>query len=114
MSYATDGAAIVEALKAQGFSGGIFGGDGIGDAGFSAEFTDASAVTGVVATKPRPGEDSTAKSSFESAYEAAGGDPGGIYTHSTYDAVNIIAKAASADSDDDLRDDIKSSGWYCS
>ena len=50
MSYATDGAAIVEALKAQGFSGGIFGGDGIGDAGFIDEFTDASAVTGVVAT----------------------------------------------------------------
>ncbi|MBA31196.1 MAG: hypothetical protein CL748_01505 [Chloroflexi bacterium] len=110
MSYATDGAAIVEALKAQGFSGGIFGGDGIGDGGFIDEFTDSSAVTGVVATKPRPGEDSAAKSTFESAYQAAGGDPGGIYTHSTYDAVNIIAKAASDDTNDDLRDDLKSIG----
>ena len=110
ISYATDGAAIVEALKSQGFSGTIYGADGIADAAFEQAFTDASAVSGIIATKPRPGESSTAQSTFDSAYSAAGGDAEGIYTHETYDAVKIIARAATADKDENLRDDIVSVG----
>jgi len=109
VSYATDGASIVEALKSQGFEGTIYGADGIADAAFVEAFTDASAVTGIVATKPRPGKDSTAKSTFDSAYEAAGGNAEGIYTGETYDAVKIVAHAA-LEGGDNIRADISTIG----
>jgi branched-chain amino acid transport system substrate-binding protein len=93
MSYATDGAAIMEALAAQGFSGTLFGADGLADSNFQNSFSDVSALDGLIATRPRPGSDSAAKSDFESAYAASGGDTEGIYTHEAYDAVNIAAEA---------------------
>ena len=109
VSYATDGASIVEALKSQGFEGTIYGADGIADAAFVEAFTDASAVTGIVATKPRPGKDSTAKSTFDTASKAAGGNTEGIYTGETYDAVKIVAHAA-LEGGDNIRADIKTIG----
>lgn len=109
MSYATDGAAIIEALSAQGFSGITIGADGIADAKFTESFTDASAVDGLIATRPRPGEESSAKSSFEAAYAAAGGADGAIYTGETYDAIRIAAAAIIADPDD-LRASITKTG----
>jgi len=99
MSYATDGAAIMEALSAQGFAGQIIGADGVADAAFTTSFSDASAVDGLIATRPRPGEASTAKESFESAYAAAGGADGAIYTGETYDAIKIAAAAIISDPD---------------
>ena len=93
MSYATDGAAIMEALSAQGFSGVIIGADGVADAAFTDAFTDVGAVDGLIATRPRPGEASSVKDSFEAAYAAAGGADGAIYTGETYDAINIAAAA---------------------
>jgi branched-chain amino acid transport system substrate-binding protein len=110
MSYATDGAAIMEALSAQGFSGQIIGADGIADAAFIESFTDASAVSGLIATRPRPGEDSSAKSSFEAAYAAAGGADGAIYTSETYDAIKLVAAAIVSDSDDNLVNAINTTG----
>lgn len=110
VSYATDGAAIMEALMSQGFNGDLYGADGLADAAFANSFTDVKALNGLIATKPRSGKDSSAKSAFESAYTAAGGDTEGIYTHETYDAVNLIAAAAMADDSDDLRDDLNSIG----
>ena len=102
MSYATDGGAITEALVSQGFSGHIIGADGVADAAFTESFADASAVDGVVATRPRPGEESTAKATFEAAYSAAGGSDGAIYTNETYDAIKIIAAAIMSDPDGDI------------
>lgn len=99
MSYATDGAAIMEALLAQGFTGSIIGADGMADAAFIESFTDASAVDGLLATRPRPGQASDARSDFESAYAAAGGADGAIYTGETYDAIKIAAAAIVKDSD---------------
>jgi branched-chain amino acid transport system substrate-binding protein len=93
MSYATDGAAIMEALLAQGFTGTIIGADGIADAAFTESFTDVSAVDGLIATKPRAGETSSTKTSFEAAYAAVGGADGAIYTGETYDAIKIAAAA---------------------
>lgn len=93
MSYATDGAAIMEALSAQGFNGSIIGADGVADAAFTESFTDTTAVGGLVATRPRPGEASSAKANFESAYATAGGADGAIYTGETYDAIKIAAAA---------------------
>jgi len=102
MSYGTDGAAIVEALIGQGFSGAIFGGDGIADSAFQNDFTDVSALDNVVATRPRQGEESNVKADFEAAYSAAGGADGAIYTHETYDAIKLIAAAIVSDPDGDL------------
>ena len=110
MSYATDGAAIMEALSAQGFSGQIIGADGIADAAFTESFTDASAVGGLIATRPRPGEESSAKSSFEAAYAAAGGADGAIYTGETYDAIKLVAAAVVSDPDGDLVEAINNTG----
>ena len=99
MSYATDGAAIMEALSAQGFSGTIIGADGLADAAFIESFSDTAAVNGLIATRPRPGQDSAAKSSFEAAYAAAGGADGAIYTGETYDAIKLTAAAIVSDPD---------------
>ena len=102
MSYATDGAAIMEALSSQGFTGKVFGADGLADAAFIESFTDVSAVDGLVATRPRPGEDSSVKTKFESAYAAAGGADGAIYTGETYDAINIAVAAVVSDPEGNL------------
>jgi branched-chain amino acid transport system substrate-binding protein len=102
MSYGTDGAAIVEALIGQGFDGTIFGADGIADSAFQNDFTDVSALDGVIATRPRQGADSSAKADFESAYAAAGGADGAIYTHETYDAIKFVAAAIVSDPEGDL------------
>ena len=110
MSYSTDGASIIEALSAQGFKGKVIGADGVADANFTKDFTDASAVDGLIATRPRPGEESAAKSAFESAYAAAGGADGGIYTHETYDAIKIAAAAIVSDPDGNLRAAVANAG----
>ena len=110
VSYATDGAAILEEMATQGVNASVFGADGIADAGFVDAFSDTTALNGVTATKPRPGADSAAKTTFEAAYAASGGDGAGIYTHETYDAVMMVGLAAAADSDGDLRDDLATLG----
>ena len=110
MSYATDGAALMEALSAQGFTGTIIGADGVADAAFTESFTDETAVDGLVATRPRPGEASGAKASFESAYAAAGGADGAIYTGETYDAIKIAAAAIVSDPDGSLVTALKKTG----
>jgi len=110
MSYAADGASIMEALSSQGFTGKMFGADGLADAAFIESFSDASAVDGLVATRPRPGKDSNVKSKFESAYAAAGGADGAIYTGETYDAINIAASAVVSDPEGNLLDSITKVG----
>jgi branched-chain amino acid transport system substrate-binding protein len=110
MSYATDGAAIMEALSAQGFTGSMIGADGLADAAFTESFTDVSAVNGLIATRPRPGQDSSAKTSFESAYAAAGGADGAIYTGETYDAIKIVAASVVSDPDGNLVSALKKTG----
>ena len=110
VTYATDGAGILEEMAVQGVEVTFLGADGIADMGFEAEFSDNSTLGGVRATKPSPGGDSAEKTAFEAAYAAAGGDPGGIYTAETYDAVMIIGLAAMADNNSDLRDDLATVG----
>ena len=85
--------------------------DGIADAAFTESFTDVEAVDGLVATRPRPGEESNARSKFEDAYKAAGGADGAIYTGETYDAINIAAAAiVAANPDGDLLAFLKKTG----
>jgi branched-chain amino acid transport system substrate-binding protein len=110
VSYATDGAGIIEEMATQGVDVPILGADGMADLPFVDEFTDATNVDGVGATKPSPGPASAEKTAFEAAYTAAAGNASGIYTAETYDAVMIIAAAAMADSDGDIKDDLATIG----
>ena len=112
VTYATDGAGIIEEMAAQGIDIPVLGADGIADLYFAYEFSDESLVDGVIATRPAPGEDSEERQAFEEAYEEADGDPGGIYTAETYDAVMIIGHAAASDDGDgDLRDELYEIGY---
>ena len=103
MSYAADGALIMEALYSEGFKGSVFGGDGLTDATFQESFTNISALDRLSATKPRPGSPSNVQAEFETAYKAAGGDPEDIYVHEVYDAVNMIATAVIANPVGDIK-----------
>ena len=114
VTYATDGAALLEEMANQGIQGPtspvcsadcpfpIMGADGIADMGFLSAFTDPTAATMVIATKPASGTDTDAKAAFEAAwaeyYVDEDGNPGNasaaIYTHETYDAVTMLGHAA--------------------
>ena len=96
ITYATDGAAIVEELATQEFDGMIFGGDGIADITFANEFSDASSLEGLTVTKPAAAADSPLGMLFDSIYyptAEAMGYEGGIYTKEVFDAVAIIGLA---------------------
>ena len=106
VTYATDGAALLEEMATQGVEGApspvcssgcpfpVMGADGIADMGFLAEFSDASAAATVIATKPAAGSDSQAKDDFDAAWEAEERNASAIYIHETYDAVTMIGLAA--------------------
>ena len=100
----------MEALSSQGFTGSMIGADGLADAAFTESFTDVSAVNGLIATRPRPGKDSTAKTSFEAAYAAAGGADGAIYTGETYDAIKIVAASIVSDPEGSIVSALKKTG----
>ena len=72
------------------------GADGIADMGFLAAFSDPTAATMVIATKPASGSDSSEKDAFEAAWADYydGNASEAIYTHETYDAVTMIGHAA--------------------
>lgn len=96
ITYASDGATIVEEIATQGLDVAIFGGDGIADVSFGDAFTDISAISGITATKPASGADSSLSMLFDAIYagaSAAAGYSGGIYTRETFDAVAIIGLA---------------------
>ena len=52
VSYAADGAMLIEEMSLQGFTGAIYGADGIAEVGLAADMADKSLVDGVIATKP--------------------------------------------------------------
>jgi branched-chain amino acid transport system substrate-binding protein len=55
VSYATDGAMILEEMATQGVNIPVYGGDGIAEEGLAAGMADASIVDGVIASKPLAG-----------------------------------------------------------
>ena len=82
-------------MASQGYSGAIYGGDGVAEEGLAAGMSDNSLVDGVIASKPAavgaPGE-----VALTFAY-LCGMSPdcaGGIYTAEAFDAVTIMAFAA--------------------
>ena len=111
VTYASDGAALLEEMAVQGIVGEdggpfpVMGADGIADLGFLAAFSDPTAAAGVIATKPASGSDSQVKTDFETAWSEHydGDDAVAIYIHETYDAITMIGEAAmDADSTDGI------------
>ncbi len=93
VSYATDGAAIMEEMALQGLDMLVYGADGVADAAFFTAFSDASAADGLIATRPGAAGGSAAAVAFTTAYEDAGGNSSMIYTAETFDAVMILGEA---------------------
>ena len=95
VSYAADGAAIIEELATQSFAGQIYGGDGIAEEGLAAGMADNSTVSGIIASKPNnPNPMSTVGYVFASLCAQSEACAGGIYTAEAFDAVTIVAFAA--------------------
>ena len=95
VSYATDGAGIIEELTARGFTGAIYGADGIAEEGLGADMADNSTLAGIIATKPSSvGDPSAVALVFASLCGANPYCAGGIYTAESFDAVTIMAFAA--------------------
>lgn len=90
VSYAADGAALVEELSAQGFTGLIFGGDGVAEEGLAAGMADTSIVDGVVATKPASAVPSERSMAFAAICGEIPDCAGGIYTAEAFDAMLIM------------------------
>jgi len=94
VSYAADGAAIIEELAAQGFSGQIIGTDGIAETGIAADMTDQSLLDGIIATKPAAAGSSEVGMAFLYLCSMSADCAGGIFTAESFDAVTIMAFAA--------------------
>ena len=95
VSYASDGAMIIEEMASQGYSGAIYGADGIAQEGLAADMSDKSLVHGVIASKPLAGGSiSEAGEYFAYLCSMNSYCSGGIYTAEAFDAVTIMAFAA--------------------
>ena len=95
VSYAADGAAIIEELETQGFSGQIYGGDGIAEEGLGSGMADNSTLSGIIASKPHnPNPMGDVGMLFASLCNANPACADGIYTAEAFDAVTIVAFAA--------------------
>ena len=92
-SYSSDGQMIAEALVDIGFSGSIFGGDGIADESFGSDLSDPSLVNGIIATKPRPHNTSSVSDAFDTWCSNNSTCNSGILQAETYDAVRIIGES---------------------
>jgi len=90
ISYAADGAAIVEELAAQSFSGQIFGGDGIAEEGLCASMADPSLCDGIVATKPAAPTPNERSMAFADICGSIPDCADGIYTAEAFDAMIIM------------------------
>ena len=94
ISYAADGANIVEQMNASGAAIPIFGGDGVAAEGLCAEMADPSLCAGIVATKPNTGAMNERMGAFAllcGASEACSN--GTIYTSEAFDAMIIMMYA---------------------
>jgi ABC-type branched-subunit amino acid transport system substrate-binding protein len=93
VSYATDGAALVEELRDWGFTGSIVGGDGIADEGFLDEFDYPSEANGVHAVKPVWYSQTNLQTAFDYECSQDWDCDSGIYVREAYDSIRIIAQA---------------------
>jgi len=96
ISYAADGAAIVEELSAQSFSGQIFGGDGVAEEGLCASMANVDTCAGIVATKPASATPNERSMAFADVCGEIPDCAGGIYTAEAFDAMIIMGYAVFA------------------
>ena len=90
ISYASDGAAILEELSTQSFSGAVYGGDGIAEEGIAVGMSDTSMLDGAVATKPASATPNERSMAFAAICGSIPDCAGGIYTAEAFDAIIII------------------------
>ncbi len=94
VSYAADGGMIIDEMNSQGWSGQVYGGDGIAEEGLGAEAT--SSVDGVIATKPAAASTGVVGAVFAGLCAQSPDCAGGIYTAEAFDGVVLVALSAFA------------------
>ena len=94
VSYAADGGMILDEMASLGWSGQVYGGDGIAEEGLAADTS--SSVDGVIATKPSAGSMGTVGYVFAGLCAQSADCAGGIYTAEAFDGVVVMALSAFA------------------
>jgi len=94
VSYAADGGMIIDEMNSQGWTGQVYGGDGIAEEGLGAEAT--STVNGVIATKPAAASTGVVGAVFAGLCAQSPDCAGGIYTAEAFDGIVLVALAAFA------------------
>ena len=94
VSYAADGGMIIDEMAAQGWSGQVYGGDGIAEEGLATDAT--SSVNGIIATKPASAATGEVGYVFAALCAQNPDCAGGIYTAEAFDGVVLVALAAFA------------------
>ncbi len=93
ISYANDGALLIEELFSQGFSGSIYAPDQIAENPPTSYLSDPSLLDGIIATKFAPRNVTNSTLAFSSWCVNNTDCAGGIYTAQAYDAVKIIGES---------------------
>ena len=96
ISYAADGAQIIEDLATAGFTGSIYGGDGIAEEGLCVSMASNDTCAGVVATKPASATPNERSVAFAALCGAIPDCADGIYTAEAFDAIAIIGFSVAA------------------
>ena len=107
-SYSADGAMIIETMAVMGAMIPTFGADGIAGEAALNDYTNTAAANGVQVTTPRAASGGAGSFGTACAADAVCGE--GIYTLEAYDAVMMMAEAATHDSGDDLAMHLKMVG----
>tara|TARA_B100001564_G_scaffold100655_1_gene82819 strand:- start:68 stop:2389 length:2322 start_codon:yes stop_codon:yes gene_type:complete len=94
VSYAADGGMIIDEMAAQGWSGQVYGGDGIAEEGLATDAT--SSVNGIIATKPASAATGEVGYVFAALCAQNPDCAGGIYTAEAFDGIVLVALAAFA------------------
>ncbi|MDC3281903.1 ABC transporter substrate-binding protein [Euryarchaeota archaeon] len=94
ISYAADGAMILDEMATQMWAGQVYGGDGIAEEGLAVDAS--SSVDGVIATKPSSGSMGTVGYVFAGLCAQSADCAGGIYTAEAFDGVVLMALSAFA------------------
>jgi len=94
VSYNADGAMVINELSSAGFSGHIYGTDGIAEEAIANHVTSNDLLNGIIATKPASATPSEVSMTFD--YLCANTAPcgAGIFTAEAFDGVTIMAFAA--------------------
>ena len=94
VSYAADGALILDEMAVQSWTGQVYGGDGVAEEGLAADAS--SSVNGIIATKPSSGTMGTVGYVFAGLCAQSADCAGGIYTAEAFDSVVVMALSAFA------------------